>query len=35
MLVAARLRYITGRKWGTVKYMDMEKMYDLEGIKAG
>lgn len=35
MLVAARLRYITGRKWGTVKYMDMEKMYDLENIKAG
>ncbi len=35
MLVSARLRYITGRKWGTVKYMDMEKMYDLENIKAG
>lgn len=35
MLVAARLRYITGRKWGTVKYMDMEKLYDLESIKAG
>jgi putative transposase len=35
MLVAARLRYITGRKWGTVKYMDMEKMYDQESIKAG
>ncbi len=35
MLTAARLRYITGRKWGTVKYMDMEKMYGLEDIKAG
>ena len=35
MLVSARLRYLTGRKWGTVKYMDMEKMYGLEDIKAG
>jgi len=35
MLVAARLRYITGKKWGTVKYMDMEKIYDLESTKAG
>jgi len=35
MLAAARLRYITGRKWGTTKYMDMEKMHDLENMKAG
>lgn len=35
MLVSARLRYITGRKWGTIKYLDMEKMYDLESERAG
>lgn len=35
MLVAARLRYIAGRKWGTVKYMDMDRIYEAEGLKAG
>jgi len=35
MLVAARLRYMAGRKWGTVKYMDMDKLYEMENLKAG
>jgi transposase-like protein len=27
MLVAARLRYISGKEWGTHKYMDMDRLY--------
>ena len=30
MLVAARLRHIVSTKWGTRKYMDMEKLYAYE-----
>jgi hypothetical protein len=26
MLVAARLRYITGTKWGTRRYLDMGRL---------
>jgi len=26
MLVGARLRHIAGTKWGTRKYMDMERL---------
>lgn len=28
MLVAARLRYIAGKKWGTHRYMDMDRLYN-------
>jgi len=28
--VAARLRHIVSTKWGTRKYMDMEKLYAYE-----
>jgi len=30
MLVAARLRHVAGTKWGTKRYLDMEKLYGLE-----
>jgi len=33
MLVAARLRHIASTKWGTRKYMDMERLYALERDK--
>lgn len=28
MLVAARLRHVAGTKWGTRKYLDMERLRD-------
>jgi len=34
MLVAARLRHIAGTKWGTKRYMDMEKLYGVERMVA-
>jgi transposase-like protein len=27
MLVAARLRHVAGTRWGTKRYMDMERLY--------
>ncbi len=30
MLVAARLRHIAGTRWGVKKYMDMERLYEME-----
>lgn len=30
MLSAARLRHVAGTKWGTRKYMDMDRLYELE-----
>ena len=30
MLSAARLRHVAGTKWGTRRYMDMQRLYDLE-----
>jgi transposase-like protein len=30
MLAGARLRHIAGTKWGTRKYLDMERLYELE-----
>ena len=33
MLVAARLRHVASTKWGTRKYMDMERLYALERDK--
>jgi putative transposase len=30
MLVAARLRYVAGTRWGTRQYMDMERLRELE-----
>ena len=30
MLVAARLRHIAGTKWGTRRYLSMERLYELE-----
>lgn len=35
MLVAARLRYMTGRKWGTIKYLNMDRLYEEENLKVG
>ena len=29
MLVAARLRYIEGTKWGTRRYMDMDRLKEV------
>ena len=34
MLVAARLRHIAGSRWGTRKYLDMEKLSELERDNA-
>lgn len=33
MLVAARLRHIAGTKWGTKRYLSMDRLYELERIK--
>jgi len=30
MLAAARLRYIAGTKWGTRRYMNMERLKELQ-----
>lgn len=30
MLSAARLRHVAGTKWGTRRYMDMQRLVDLE-----
>ena len=30
MLVAARLRYVAGTRWGTRQYMDMERLREHE-----
>jgi putative transposase len=30
MLVAARLRHIAGTKWGTRRYLDMDRQYQPE-----
>lgn len=35
MLVAARLRYVTGSKWGTVKYMNMKHLRNMENEMEG
>jgi hypothetical protein len=34
MLVAGRLRYIAGTKWGTHRYLDMDRLKEAE-LKAG
>ena len=33
MLVAARLRHIAGTKWGSKRYLSMERLYELERLK--
>ena len=33
MLVAARLRHIAGTKWGTKRYLCMERLYELDRMK--
>ena len=30
MLSAARLRHVAGTRWGTRKYLDMNRLYELE-----
>lgn len=30
MLSAARLRHVAGTRWGTRKYLDMDRLYELE-----
>ncbi len=32
MLVAARLRHVAGTKWGTRKYLDMERLQETSGV---
>jgi transposase-like protein len=34
MLVSARLRYITGSKWGTKRYLNMDRLWEQEKEKA-
>ena len=34
MLVAARLRYVAGREWGTKRYMNMDHLRDLDAERA-
>ena len=34
MLVAARLRYIVGTKWGTKRYMKMDQLFESEKMAA-
>ena len=34
MLAAARLRYIAGSKWGTRRYMNMERLKELKQEQA-
>jgi len=33
MLVAARLRHIAGTKWGTRRYLDMDRLRATEGAE--
>ena len=37
MLVAARLRYVTGTKWGLRRYLEMNRLKELDqqGIEPG
>ena len=30
MLAAARVRHVAGTRWGTRKYLDMDRLYELE-----
>ena len=34
MLVAARLRHVAGTKWGTRKYLDMDRLKELDRERA-
>ena len=34
MLVAARLRHIAGTKWGTKRYMKMERLFEAETLSV-
>jgi transposase-like protein len=34
MLVSARLRYISGKKWGTTKYMQMSRLREVAAVAA-
>ncbi len=34
MLVAARLRHVAGTKWGTRKYLDMERLTEMAREEA-
>ena len=35
MLVAARLRHVAGTRWGTRKYLDMDRLHEMEKEKEG
>ena len=35
MLVSARLRYVTGTKWGLRRYLDMRRLYEPHSFEAG
>ncbi len=30
MLASARVRHVAGTRWGTRKYLDMDRLYELE-----
>jgi len=34
MLAAARVRHVAGTRWGTRKYLDMDRLYELERQRA-
>ena len=34
MLVSARLRYVTGTKWGLRRYLDMKRLYEPQSFEA-
>ena len=34
MLISARLRYVTGTKWGLRRYLDMKRLYEPQSFEA-
>jgi len=34
MLAAARLRYVSGSRWGTRRYMDMNRLKELQETES-
>jgi len=34
MLAAARLRYVAGSRWGTRRYMDMDRLKEMEEAES-
>jgi hypothetical protein len=34
MLAAARLRYVSGSRWGTRRYMDMSRLKEMQEVEV-